>query len=64
MQQRARGLGFDHVAPAAVGLAPDHLGALAGERILVDGGFKLVEVTPVDQFPWTGHLELVAKFRR
>ncbi len=24
----------------------------------------LVEVTPIDQFPWTGHLELVASFRR
>jgi 23S rRNA (uracil1939-C5)-methyltransferase len=33
-------------------------------RTLVDGGFALVEVTPIDQFPWTGHLELVAKFRR
>ena len=33
-------------------------------RILVDGGFRLVEVTPVDQFPWSGHVELVASFRR
>lgn len=33
-------------------------------RILVDGGYNLVEVTPVDQFPWSGHLELVAQFRR
>ena len=33
-------------------------------RILVDGGYRLIEVTPVDQFPWSGHLELVAQFSR
>ncbi len=33
-------------------------------RILVDGGLRLTEVTPVDQFPWSGHVELVASFRR
>jgi 23S rRNA (uracil1939-C5)-methyltransferase len=33
-------------------------------RILVDGGFRLDWIQPVDQFPWTGHLELVAAFRR
>jgi 23S rRNA (uracil1939-C5)-methyltransferase len=33
-------------------------------RILVDGGYRLDWVQPVDQFPWTGHLELVAAFAR
>jgi 23S rRNA (uracil1939-C5)-methyltransferase len=33
-------------------------------RALVDAGFRLDWVQPVDQFPWTGHLELVAAFRR
>ncbi len=33
-------------------------------RVLVDGGFDLLEATPIDQFPWSGHLELVARFRR
>ena len=33
-------------------------------RILVEGGYELEEVTPVDQFPWSGHLELVAKLTR
>lgn len=33
-------------------------------RTLVDGGYQMVEITPVDQFPWSGHLELVAVFRR
>ncbi len=33
-------------------------------RILVEGGFRLEWVAPVDQFPWSGHVELVASFRR
>lgn len=33
-------------------------------RILVDGGFRLEAVTPVDQFRWSGHVELAAAFRR
>ena len=33
-------------------------------RILVDGGWTLSEVVPVDQFLWTGHLEIVGVFWR
>jgi 23S rRNA (uracil1939-C5)-methyltransferase len=33
-------------------------------RLLIDGGYALVEATPLDQFPWSGHLELAALFRR
>ncbi len=33
-------------------------------RILVDGGYRLERVTPVDQFRHTPHVELVARFRR
>ncbi len=32
--------------------------------ILVGGGYKLVSVTPVDQFAYAAHVELVAIFRR
>jgi 23S rRNA (uracil1939-C5)-methyltransferase len=33
-------------------------------RTLVDGGFALGRVTPVDQFVWSPHLELVAELSR
>ena len=33
-------------------------------RILVDGGYRLEAVTPVDQFRHTPHVELVARFTR
>ena len=33
-------------------------------RILVDGGFKLTRVTPIDQFRWSPHVEIVGAFER
>ena len=33
-------------------------------RVLVDGGYRLERVVPVDQFLWSAHIELVAVFRR
>jgi len=33
-------------------------------RILIDGGYEIEAVTPVDQFRHTPHVELVARFRR
>jgi len=33
-------------------------------RILIDGGFRLMRVRPIDQFLWSPHIELVAHFRR
>jgi 23S rRNA (uracil1939-C5)-methyltransferase len=32
--------------------------------ILIGGGYRLVSATPVDQFPWSAHLEAVALFQR
>ena len=31
---------------------------------LADGGYRLIKATPVDQFPWSAHLEAVAVFQR
>ena len=33
-------------------------------KILIDGGYKIDSVTPVDQFRHTPHIELVARFKR
>lgn len=33
-------------------------------RVLVDAGYDLTSVTPVDQFKWAAHVELVAHFHR
>jgi 23S rRNA (uracil1939-C5)-methyltransferase len=33
-------------------------------RILIEGGYRIETVTPVDQFRHTPHIELVAKFIR
>ncbi len=33
-------------------------------KILIDGGYRIDSVTPVDQFRHTPHVELVARFRR
>jgi 23S rRNA (uracil1939-C5)-methyltransferase len=32
--------------------------------ILTAGGYRLTQVTPVDQFLWSPHVELVGTFRR
>jgi 23S rRNA (uracil1939-C5)-methyltransferase len=31
---------------------------------LIDGGYRIEDVTPVDQFRHTPHVELVARFSR
>jgi 23S rRNA (uracil1939-C5)-methyltransferase len=33
-------------------------------KILVDGGYRLAAVTPVDQFRYAAHVEIVARFER
>jgi 23S rRNA (uracil1939-C5)-methyltransferase len=42
-----------------------HPGSFARDaRTLVDGGYRLEQVQPIDQFLWSAHVELVAIFRR
>jgi 23S rRNA (uracil1939-C5)-methyltransferase len=33
-------------------------------RILIDGGYKIDAITPIDQFLYSPHIEVVAVFRR
>jgi 23S rRNA (uracil1939-C5)-methyltransferase len=33
-------------------------------RVLIDAGFTLTRVKPVDQFLWSPHMELVGVFTR
>lgn len=33
-------------------------------RFLIEGGFRLVHITPIDQFLWSHHIELVGHFVR
>jgi len=33
-------------------------------RVLVDGGYRMGPVTPVDQFLWSSHIELMTVFER
>ena len=40
-------------------------GTLARDiRYLAENGYEFIEATPVDQFPWTTHIEVVAKIQR
>lgn len=50
--------------PIVVAVSCDRMTFARDARVLVDGGYRLVTVTPVDQFRYSPHIELVAKFER
>jgi len=50
--------------PTVVAVSCDAATFARDARILVDSGYKLTSVTPVDQFRYSAHVELVAKFAR
>jgi 23S rRNA (uracil1939-C5)-methyltransferase len=50
--------------PTVVAVSCDPATFARDARILVDGGYRLLDVTPVDQFVWSPHVEVTAVFRR
>jgi 23S rRNA (uracil1939-C5)-methyltransferase len=50
--------------PVVVGVSCDPATFARDARIVVDAGFRLGTVTPLDQFPWAPHIELIAAFGR
>jgi len=50
--------------PRVVAVSCNPVSFAADARTLVAGGFRLVTLTPVAQFRWSPHLELVAVFER
>jgi 23S rRNA (uracil1939-C5)-methyltransferase len=62
-ERQAQELALSKV-PLVVAVSCDAATFARDARILVDGGYKLVTVTPVDQFRYSHHVELVAKFTR
>jgi 23S rRNA (uracil1939-C5)-methyltransferase len=50
--------------PKVVAVSCDPATFARDARILADGGYRLVEATPIDQFVWSPHVEVVAVFVR
>ena len=50
--------------PVVVGVSCNPASFARDAAILVSGGYQLEAVTPVDQFLWSAHVELVGVFRR
>jgi 23S rRNA (uracil1939-C5)-methyltransferase len=60
-EAQARSLAASAV-PAIVAVSCNPTTFARDARILVDGGYRLLRVTPVDQFRYSFHVELVARF--
>jgi 23S rRNA (uracil1939-C5)-methyltransferase len=54
----------DTKASVVVGVSCNPTTFARDARMLIDAGFRLETVTPVDQFLWSAHVELVGVFRR
>src|SRR5262245_10157066 len=62
-EAQARALAGSAV-PAIVAGSCNPMPSARDARILADGGYRLLRVTPVDQFRYSFHVELVARFAR
>jgi len=62
-QAQARALAESKV-PLVIAVSCNAATFARDARLLVDGGYRLVAVTPVDQFRYSAHVEIVARFTR
>ena len=62
-EKQARALAASKV-PVLVAVSCSAVTFARDARILVDGGYRLDAVTPVDQFRYSPHVEIVARFAR
>jgi 23S rRNA (uracil1939-C5)-methyltransferase len=62
-QAQARALAASEV-PVIVAVSCNPATFARDTRLLVDGGYRLTAVTPVDQFRYAAHVEIVARFER
>ncbi|MEX2035723.1 MAG: RNA methyltransferase, partial [Xanthobacteraceae bacterium] len=62
-EAQARALAGSAV-PVVVAVSCNPATFVRDARILADGGYRLMAVTPVDQFRYSAHVEIVARFER
>jgi 23S rRNA (uracil1939-C5)-methyltransferase len=62
-EAQARALAASAV-PAVVAVSCNATTLARDAKILVDGGYRLTRVTPVDQFRYSPHMEIVARLER
>jgi 23S rRNA (uracil1939-C5)-methyltransferase len=60
---QARELAKSNV-PTVVAVSCDAPTFARDAKILIDGGYKLASVTPIDQFRYSHHVEIVAQFKK